>query len=88
MRPPLGVVETRGVRSIAPELLPLDGLFRAWDHPTTAAGTLIENFQVDSAKPTDGHEHAQPIYCASGIYYGVPNGQSAIIYFYRFPLTK
>jgi hypothetical protein len=66
----------------------LSDLFRAWDSPTTAAGTLVENFQCDGSKTTDGHEHATPVYCASGIYYGVPNGMAAIIYFYQFPLQK
>lgn len=66
-----------------------DRLFRAWDSPTHVAGTLVENFVCDGSKPADGHDHGGvPVYCASGLYVGVPPGAIATVFFYQFPTQK
>ena len=46
----------------------------------SATGTVIESFIADANKPTDGHSHANPVYCSKGIYLSLSGGSVVVFY--------
>ena len=47
---------------------------------TSAAGTKVEDFIMDGAKPTDGHSHAIPCYCDTGLYLALAAGSVNVFF--------
>jgi len=47
---------------------------------TAASGVRVEDFIADGAKKTDGHSHAIPIYCATGIYASLTGGSINVFF--------
>lgn len=47
---------------------------------TSAAGTIVENFTADANKTVDGHSHAIPVSCKTGLYLSMSGG-TVVVYF-------
>ena len=63
----------------------VDRRFQAWDNPTTAAGTRVENYTCDGSFPTAGDINSDPVYLESGLYIGLDGGEG-IVYAWENPL--
>ena len=46
----------------------------------SATGTAVENFACDANKTTDGHSHAIPVYCTTGLYLALSGGTAVVYY--------
>ena len=56
--------------------------FKAYNALSAIDGREVEEWPIKPGDYQAGHSHADPVLCVDGIYYSVPSGARAIIYYW------